>query len=651
MRKERGHWLSRENMKQGVHELWIKCKHFPVGKDFRQNGYGGLLAAIERKHGGLALVRQQMGAKASLDRFEKRRTVWYDREKVLQKLKELIFILQHFPTANEIRVMVGVSMMNAISRHHKGLKAFRSELGYASQNHHFHNINDLLEAFRTLIGQINKFPSRKDFKALHCTYLERAAGEFGGLLKIRELLEIPETKKPSGYWKKFDNVIKVLLAVIEKLSRRPTQADIKKEGYKGMLSAIYHHHGGLTEVWIKIFKEEKPKKDYKKFEEASAAIIQIANDIGHNPSINEIGKMNPRLKYAINSYHGRIKNVRKNLELPSLYHEPGHWQDFDNIRTEIIRVQKITICFPTDTDLNKYAAKGLLAGVQLYHGGINAVRELMGEKRAEPSALEVRLKILLSRWVDDNEYVDGQRKNLRKYGIHLVNKHTGRPLQIDRFYYTAKVAIEIQGQQHYYVANKFKKRDTPGEDLKASKERDNQKREQLHEQGVILIELKFDETEGEIVAKLKPYLKVREKPLQLEEIDFSFGFQQGIERYQTRQAMIEKLNAIQSLHPSMNITSDIVRQEDEQFYKAIKIYHGGMHKARERWGKESQRNEKGSWTMTKVKEELLALYNKFGRWPVRQEITEINSKLLYGMVKFGGYEKIKEILSAEFKLK
>ena len=65
------------------------------------------------------------------------------------------------------------------------------------------------------------------------------------------------------------------------------------------------------------------------------------------------------------------------------------------------------------------------------------------------SKFEQKVKLLLDQHVDCIDYVDNYRSKLKKFfNITLVNPKNERPLELDRYYYTYKVAIEIQGEQH-----------------------------------------------------------------------------------------------------------------------------------------------------------------------------------------------------------
>lgn len=65
------------------------------------------------------------------------------------------------------------------------------------------------------------------------------------------------------------------------------------------------------------------------------------------------------------------------------------------------------------------------------------------------SSLEKCVKYILDKYVDDDCYINNGRKKLQLYGVNLINEKTGYYLELDRYYYNCKVAIEIQGKQHY----------------------------------------------------------------------------------------------------------------------------------------------------------------------------------------------------------
>jgi hypothetical protein len=93
----------------------------------------------------------------------------------------------------------------------------------------------------------------------------------------------------------------------------------------------------------------------------------------------------------------------------------------------------------------------------------------------------------LDYYILDSAYVDNRRNTLLEFGLDTKNPGTTGYLEIDRYYYEQKIAIEINGQQHYKATKHWcqdRVNDTMALDLV--------KKQLLKEQGVKLIEIRYN---------------------------------------------------------------------------------------------------------------------------------------------------------------
>lgn len=249
----------------------------------------------------------------------------------------------------------------------------------------------------------------------------------------------------------------------------------------------------------------------------------------------------------------------------------------------------------------------------------------------------------MNRWVDDPFYVDGKRKELIKFGLDIRDPISGRNLEIDRFYYTAKVAIEIQGQQHYYPAKRFAKHLNPSVTLEKRKQSDTLKKAIIIANGIEFIEIKYDDPESVILGKLLGKLTLRQVPLGVDECDMA-GLNGGIDRYSSIEAVKKALMEIKEKHAGEKLSSTLIREENNLLYTAIKHFHGGVRAIRELIDEPHIRREKGYWTLPRVVSMLLELRNTLQRWPVRSEMHSFHGSLVYAIKRHGGYIAIKSLI-------
>jgi hypothetical protein len=160
-------------------------------------------------------------------------------------------------------------------------------------------------------------------------------------------------------------------------------------------------------------------------------------------------------------------------------------------------------CFPNSGDLLLHKSY-LVDAINRYHGSLDEIREDMGYEKPNLSSLERNVKLILEKHVDSIEFVDNKRKKLLVYNLNLKNPDTGLYLEIDRFYINERIAIEVQGEQHFrpgglngaYTEDRYEK----------IVELDNLKRKLCIEQNVTLIEIPYNKCkEKDILKKLKKY--------------------------------------------------------------------------------------------------------------------------------------------------
>ena len=230
---------------------------------------------------------------------------------------------------------------------------------------------------------------------------------------------------------------------------------------------------------------------------------------------------------------------------------------------------------------------------------------------------------------------------MQKYGLSLQHPGSKSYLELDRFYFNARVAIEIQGQQHYHPANRFAKQGDRHATLKKQREKDALKRRLLAEQGVALVEIKFDDSDELILQKVAAVLPLRQSPLPLDGSE-SRKINQCIDRYPTQESIVTALSELSAQLAAPALTSTLVRENNPLLYAAIKQRLGSINAARDLLNANHPRRRKGFWSEDQLFQTMKKARDKFGRWPIRSELMEIDGSLVYALKKHGGYNKLKE---------
>lgn len=642
-RVKRGTWQIWDNVEKKIKTLWGELGYFPATSDLKENGLGGVLAAINNYFGGIKKVRNKMGGEVYL---AKKRSKWSDLNLVLQKVREVEIQIGHFPTVKEMRELGYKDLIGAVYNYHNNWENIRLQLGQEKKFNRWDSLNTILVYLRGLIKELGHFPSKEELiDRGSSSILIEIQEKYGGIYYIYNLLDIDPPKKPDGYWKDRDNVIKHLEEVEAELGHFPSLDELRNNGYSGMASGIYRHHEGYKEIKkiLNVEQHQVPDGYFEDFNKIKPIILELKEKIGRFPTIIELENYRPGIKYAIRTYHEGYIEVRKKMGAEIIQKPDGYWKDFKNVKRELLKLENKLGIFPTFEMIQEKGPKGLNAGIYLYHGSLNNVREKLGKEIIYPSVLEAYVKSILDRWVKDDKYLDNKRHELKYYGVELVNAETNQPLEIDRYYYEAKVAIEIQGHQHKYPASLFTKIDSDSiKTFKHQKKIDNYKRKQLEEQGIDLIEIDFNDYEKEILEKISEKLMLREKPLSLKEINYNYSNTETYHQYKNKDKAREALLKIQEKANEKFITSDDVRENNASLYTALKKFYGGIHGGRNLIKLNHPRKPRNSWTREKVKKKINELIELNKRFPNKKELQNYEKGLYYAVTKFGGIRNFKK---------
>jgi hypothetical protein len=538
-------------------------------------------------------------------------------------------------------------LINSVYRYHESWENIRFKVDGSKKYNQWSDKKEIICHIKKLMDELGHFPSREDLTARgESSLLLKVQKEYGGIYNIYKMLDIEPKRKPSGYWKDLENVINHLKAIEKELGHFPSLNELRQNDYSGLVQGIYKHHGSYRKIKdiFNIEYHQVPNGYFKDFNKVKEIILELQNKLNKFPNIIELEEFRPGIKYAILKYHGGYINVRKKLDAEIIQKPTGYWKNFNNIKKELLKLEKETGVFPTVEMIKEKGPKGLADGIFLYHGGINNVRELLNRHPIYPSALEAYVKTFLNRWVDDDKYLDNKKSELNHYGVYLTNPETKQPLEIDRYYYNARVAIEIQGHQHKYPATLFSKvENNPEKSFKKRKKLDFIKREQLQEQNILLIEINFNDSDKKILEKLQDKLKLRKTPLPAKIFDDALDkttYHKYKNKHEAKMALLEIQNQIDN----NLITSDIVRKLNSPLYTALKKFYGGINGGRDLINAKQIRNPRNSWTLIKVKNKVRELNKLNGHFPTKKELQNYEKGLYYAVAKHGGIKKIKEIL-------
>lgn len=197
--------------------------------------------------------------------------------------------------------------------------------------------------------------------------------------------------------------------------------------------------------------ERKPRGYWQDEDNIKSAVLDLYIEVGKENFGYKTLKENGPLSNAIRRSGKTLKQYADELGLENSIVPKNYYKNIDNLNREILNLADRYGFFPNKEllalenksqipiALNKYFNKSL--PIHLKELGISY--------NSSVSKLETYVRKVLNVLIQDEHYVDGKRKKLLDYGVNTLNPDTGGYLQIDRYYYQQRLAIEIQGQQHY----------------------------------------------------------------------------------------------------------------------------------------------------------------------------------------------------------
>lgn len=107
------------------------------------------------------------------------------------------------------------------------------------------NDEKIVEELKEIVNNINKFPTINYLIVQKRYDLVNAIRRNGGNLKFRKILNFNLNKKENGYWKNIDNIIKEINNHIIKYKKFPSYKDLAKLKKHSLANAIVKHGGTI----------------------------------------------------------------------------------------------------------------------------------------------------------------------------------------------------------------------------------------------------------------------------------------------------------------------------------------------------------------------------------------------------------------------
>jgi hypothetical protein len=252
--KETPNWKSLEYTLQKVEEFLEEnnLNELPSVKKLTKMGYGALAKGIISHHNGMINFRNKIGMSQQITK----KGTWNleniirEAEKVKKELN-----VDTLPCGEILRKNGYSKLASAISKNY-GFRNLRELLGEEQKK----TENGLLKNFEYVKERILSLMQEQGWETLPSYDTFRKAGEsglasaiakhHGGIWTFRKKNEKAQLRKPSNYWKDFDNIKEEALIIMQKLKTDtiPGSRFLNEHGYGSFLMAVQKYHGGIENV-------------------------------------------------------------------------------------------------------------------------------------------------------------------------------------------------------------------------------------------------------------------------------------------------------------------------------------------------------------------------------------------------------------------
>jgi septum formation topological specificity factor MinE len=199
-----------------------------------------------------------------------------------------------------------------------------------------------------------------------------------GVVEMRTIRS--RKKKPTGFWGVFSNLKEELLDYVAGSNHpgiMPTQKELQKDGHSALAGAIKRHGGFRVvaerlELGLSYQKKHRGYwRDFTNVEQELLAFIRQYGMIGVMPTSEEFNNAGRSDLGRAISLHGGHQQIAERLGLTWAQRRHGYWQDFSNVRKELlafISKHGTSSIMPTNAEL-KAAGRNDLANAISDHGG------------------------------------------------------------------------------------------------------------------------------------------------------------------------------------------------------------------------------------------------------------------------------------------
>jgi len=408
----------------------------------------------------------------------------WTNDRIRTELTNLKEFLGRTPTYAELNKS-GITGLRAVIASRGGYTLWKKRMGWDVKRKRKWLMDRLIRCIEKLSKDLGHFPSYDELDIIEG--LQSGVKTNGGLTHIRNLMGIPKEFKPK--WSDI-SIVNTLNELIDELGRFPKYHELSMAN--GLQGAI-QNNGGINRFRKMMGYDmiHRPSGYWDNKDNLRKELLKAVKQIGWDDfNTTQLSKGFSAVDNAIVRRYSSYEEAYKDLGLDSLpVHKPkGYFKDLDNVLQELRKLIDEYGTIPPQSTFSLLGKDALYSSIAKWHGGISRIRALLGLPKSNKSGLEKAAKTILDSLLPNQFYVDNFSSKLRRFGISIKNER-GFWLELDRYYPNLRLAIEVQGKQHYENRAHFH---GSYERHERTLKNDQCKRDQLAEQNVTLLEIPYN---------------------------------------------------------------------------------------------------------------------------------------------------------------
>ena len=372
-RKPNGYWKDLGNVIRECKRIIAQEERIPSQGWLRKNGHGSLTQAIA-SFGGMHKIREILGEKSP----ERPKKYWNDN-KALETYQQLTEELGHPPIARELYNKEMGGLADYIYKRMGGIKAVQERLCQETNRkaNHYWTLENTLQKCRELVDKLGHFPTQRELQDNKRADLAGAIQKHGGLRKLKVMFGFELDTKPNNYWNK-ENTLREARDLVEEIGYLPNSNELSAMNKSSLSCAIIKNFRFPEIRRVLGLEVKRAGKDFwteERILEECKKIVEEFGDLPSSKKLKEIGYK--KLGFQIQR-KGGFSFFRRKLGLGQNSNPANYWNE-ENTLKEAKKIFGKKGYLPSQIELYKIGMSSLAAAITK-NFGYERLRLVLGDK-------------------------------------------------------------------------------------------------------------------------------------------------------------------------------------------------------------------------------------------------------------------------------